>query len=96
MLHEIQRAEVAETALGLLTAGLIVNTSGNVSIRVGDHVVITPSGRDYRSLAPRDIAVVDQRSAQPRRDSPGDWNAEQLAPTGVVRPDHPYAPIDIT
>ena len=59
MLHEIQRAEVAETALGLLTAGLIVNTSGNVSIRVGDHVVITPSGRDYRSLTPRDIAVVD-------------------------------------
>jgi L-fuculose-phosphate aldolase len=59
MLHEEQRAEVAETALGLLTTGLIVNTSGNVSIRMGEHVVITPSGRDYKSLTPRDIAVVD-------------------------------------
>ncbi|RLA30216.1 MAG: class II aldolase/adducin family protein [Gammaproteobacteria bacterium] len=59
MLYEKQRAEVAETALGLLTTGLIVNTSGNVSIRVGEHVVITPSGRDYKSLTPRDIAVVD-------------------------------------
>ena len=59
MLHEEQRAEVAETALGLLTSGLIVNTSGNVSIRMGEHVVITPSGRDYKSLTPRDIAVVD-------------------------------------
>lgn len=59
MLYEKQRAAVAETALGLLTTGLIVNTSGNVSIRVGEHVVITPSGRDYKSLTPRDIAVVD-------------------------------------
>ena len=59
MLHEEQRAEVANTALGLLTSGLIVNTSGNVSVRMGEHVVITPSGRDYRSLTPRDIAVVD-------------------------------------
>jgi L-fuculose-phosphate aldolase len=59
MLHEEQRVEVAETALGLLTTGLIVNTSGNVSIRMGEHVVITPSGRDYKSLTPRDIAVVD-------------------------------------
>ena len=59
MLHEEQRVEVAETALGLLTTGLIVNTSGNVSIRMGEHIVITPSGRDYKSLTPRDIAVVD-------------------------------------
>jgi L-fuculose-phosphate aldolase len=63
MLHEIPRAEVAETALGLLTSGLIVNTSGNVSVRVGEHVVITPSGRDYKSLTPRDIAVIDLKGS---------------------------------
>jgi L-fuculose-phosphate aldolase len=40
---------------------LIVNTSGNVSIRVGEHVVITPSGRDYKSLTPGDIAVVNAK-----------------------------------
>ncbi|MDH3645678.1 MAG: class II aldolase/adducin family protein [Gammaproteobacteria bacterium] len=59
MLYETQRAEVAKTALDLLTTGLVVNTSGNVSTRIGEHVVITPSGRDYKSLRPRDIAVVD-------------------------------------
>ncbi len=59
MLYEAQRAEVAETALGLLTTGLIVGTSGNVSVRVGDHVVITPSGRDYESLTPGDVTIVD-------------------------------------
>jgi L-fuculose-phosphate aldolase len=59
MLYEIHRAEVAKTALELLTTGLIVNTSGNVSVRVGEHVVITPSDRDYKSLVPHDIAVID-------------------------------------
>jgi L-fuculose-phosphate aldolase len=59
MLYETQRAEVAEKALGLLTSGLIVNTSGNVSLRIGEHVAITPSGRDYRTLGAGDIAVVN-------------------------------------
>ena len=59
MMYEAQRVEVANTALSLLTTGLIVGTSGNASIRVGEHVVITPSGRDYESLTPRDIAIVD-------------------------------------
>ncbi len=58
MLYETQRAEVAEKALGLLTSGLIVNTSGNVSLRIGEHVAITPSSLDYRTLGPDDIAVV--------------------------------------
>lgn len=59
MQYEKERSAVAETALGLLTSGLIVNTSGNVSVRIGEHVVITPSGRDYKTLTPADIAVVD-------------------------------------
>jgi L-fuculose-phosphate aldolase len=59
MLYEKQRTEVAEKALGLLTSGLIINTSGNVSLRIGEHVAITPSGRDYRTLNPGDIAVVN-------------------------------------
>ena len=63
MLYETQRAEVAETALGLLTTGLIIGTSGNVSVRVGEHVVITPSGRDYRSLTPHDVAIVNLKGA---------------------------------
>lgn len=59
MLYERQRDEVAEKALALLTSGLIVNTSGNVSLRIGEHVAITPSGCDYRALKAADIAVVN-------------------------------------
>jgi L-fuculose-phosphate aldolase len=59
ILLEQQRKKVAETALALLKTGLVVNTSGNVSIRVDNHVVITPSGRSYESLAANDVLIVD-------------------------------------
>lgn len=59
ILLEKQRLQVAKTALALLQTGLVVNTSGNVSIRVDDHVAITPSGCDYETLAAEDIVVLD-------------------------------------
>ena len=59
ILLEKERLQVAKTALSLLQTGLVVNTSGNVSIRIDDTVVITPSGLSYESLEARDIVVVD-------------------------------------
>ncbi len=59
LMFEEQRLQVAQCALALLETGLVVNTSGNASIRVDDHVVITPSGRPYASLEPRDVVVLD-------------------------------------
>lgn len=59
ILLEEQRLQVARTALALLQTGLVVNTSGNVSMRVDDHVVITPSGCDYEQLGAEDILVLD-------------------------------------
>jgi L-fuculose-phosphate aldolase len=61
LLYEEQRLQVAKTALGLLQTGLVVNTSGNASVRIGDHVVITPSGRPYESLQPGDVVVLDMQ-----------------------------------
>lgn len=57
------RAEVVRTGQGMLERGLVAGTWGNVSIRVpgAAQVAITPSGRDYRSLRPEDVAVVDQQ-----------------------------------
>jgi L-fuculose-phosphate aldolase len=59
ILLEQQRSQVAQTALKLLQTGLVVNTSGNVSIRVDDFVVITPSGCTYEHLKAEDILVLD-------------------------------------
>lgn len=63
ILYEVQRLKVAKTALALLETGLVVNTSGNVSVRVDDHVVITPSGRAYEELTAADILVLDLEGA---------------------------------
>ena len=56
---ESQRLQVAKAALALLQTGLVVNTSGNVSVRIDDNIVITPSGCDYETLKAADIVVLD-------------------------------------
>ena len=51
---------VVEAGKQLVSTGLIARTWGNVSCRVSDtQFVITPSGRDYLSLTPDDIVVVN-------------------------------------
>jgi L-fuculose-phosphate aldolase len=57
--YSAQRQQVAETALSLLETGLVVNTSGNASVRVDDDIIITPSTREYDSLQAEDICVID-------------------------------------
>lgn len=45
-----ERAQVADACRRLSAENLVVGTAGNVSIRVGDLVVISPSGVDYDVL----------------------------------------------
>jgi L-fuculose-phosphate aldolase len=47
------------TARRTVAEGLVVGTSGNFSVRVGDTVLVTPSGVPYDRLAPSDITGVD-------------------------------------
>ncbi|MGH3310920.1 MAG: class II aldolase/adducin family protein [Streptomyces sp.] len=51
--------EVVDTARRTVAAGLVVGTSGNVSARVGDTVLVTPSGVPYDRLGPEDLCAVD-------------------------------------
>lgn len=60
MLEEL-REDVYEALMGLPDNGLVMGTSGNVSGRKGDRVVIKPSGVDYEELAPSNLVVVDTR-----------------------------------
>ncbi|MET9920390.1 class II aldolase/adducin family protein [Streptomyces sp. NPDC006435] len=50
---------VVATARRTAAEGLVVGTSGNVSARVGDTVLVTPSGVPYDRLGPRDAVGVD-------------------------------------
>ncbi|MEU6817665.1 class II aldolase/adducin family protein [Streptomyces sp. NPDC046860] len=51
-------AELVATARRTVADGLVVGTSGNVSARVGDTVLVTPSGVPYDRLTPADITGV--------------------------------------
>jgi L-fuculose-phosphate aldolase len=51
--------ELVDTARRTASEGLVVGTSGNVSVRVGDTVLVTPSGVPYDRLGPGDLCAVD-------------------------------------
>lgn len=72
IVHAELRQQVATTALSLLTTRLVVNTSGNVSIRIGEEIIITPSGKDYDCLTAQDICVITMD---------GDWVDGELLPS---------------
>lgn len=57
MLLAKARDEVVITCRELLSAGLVSGTSGNVSIRVGDLVAVSPTGVDYRALTAEQVGV---------------------------------------
>lgn len=49
---------MCDHARRMVADGLVVGTSGNISVRAGDLVAVTPTGVDYESLVARDIPVV--------------------------------------
>ncbi|MFJ4836536.1 class II aldolase/adducin family protein [Streptomyces sp. NPDC088746] len=55
---------VVATARRTAAEGLVVGTSGNVSARVGDIVLVTPSGVPYDRLGPGDTVGVDLEGRQ--------------------------------
>lgn len=54
-----QRQQVVDACRTLSRSRLVVGTAGNVSVRVGDLVVISPSGVDYETMTARDVGVHD-------------------------------------
>ncbi|HXG26049.1 MAG TPA: class II aldolase/adducin family protein [Candidatus Binatia bacterium] len=52
------RAAIVAAGRRLRAGGLIAGTEGNLSIRVGDALLVTPAGRRKDELAPEDILVV--------------------------------------
>jgi L-fuculose-phosphate aldolase len=57
MLLEREREEIVRVCGDLVAAGLVVGTAGNVSVRAGDLVAVTPSGVDYADLSAEHVGV---------------------------------------
>ncbi|MEV0690186.1 class II aldolase/adducin family protein [Streptomyces sp. NPDC050388] len=55
---------LVEAARRTVSDGLVVGTSGNVSVRVGPTVLVTPSGVPYDRLTPHDVTGVDLTGRQ--------------------------------
>uniref|UniRef100_A0A832I784 L-ribulose-5-phosphate 4-epimerase n=1 Tax=Pseudothermotoga hypogea TaxID=57487 RepID=A0A832I784_9THEM len=58
-MYEEMRKQLHEAHLTLEKYGLVAYTSGNVSVKVNEHVIIKPSGVPYSLLRPEDYVVVD-------------------------------------
>lgn len=59
MKHLERRQQLIATAIELNTSGINQGTSGNVSVRVDEGLLITPSGMACPSLTPEDIVLMD-------------------------------------
>jgi L-fuculose-phosphate aldolase len=58
------RAQLVRYSARLLDDGLAVGSAGNMSVRIGDRVAITPSGISYTEMRPEDICLVGMDGAE--------------------------------
>ncbi len=76
-MYENEKKEILQTAKKLMKCGLIKLTTGNLSVRCGEHVVFTPSGMDYNDCVEEDMVVLDldgnivEGSREPSREKDG-------------------------
>lgn len=54
---EEERCQVVEYCRRMRADGLVVGTSGNISVRAGDLVAVSPTGVDYDALTPESVGV---------------------------------------
>lgn len=73
MQHE--RESIAETCRLMAKRGLVVGSAGNVSVRSGDLVAVTPTGAKLAEMTAEDVSVVD---------SAGNLVDGDLAPTSEL------------
>jgi L-fuculose-phosphate aldolase len=57
---EAAREQLAAACARLASEGLVVGTAGNVSMRVGEHVVVTPTAGVFGAMRAEQMAVVDR------------------------------------
>ena len=56
---DTERHALVDACARLAREGLVIGTAGNVSVRAGDRVVVTPTGCVFDDVSPEDMTVVD-------------------------------------
>lgn len=93
------RESVTELGLELLESGLTKGSGGNVSVRDGDRVAVSPSGIPYEEVTPETVPVVDldgnrlEGELDPSNETPMHTMiyAERDDVGGIVHSHSPYA-----
>jgi len=97
MAHDEMRRRLIETAIAMNGSGISQGTSGNLSVRCTEGMLITPSGMDYAGLEPGDIVLVDQKgNPLGHRQPSSEWRIHQdiytvRADAGAILHAHPTA-----
>ncbi len=99
MEHTSLREAIIGAARALQKNRLGTGTAGNVSARVGQGYLITPTGMDYEALAPADIVSMDMRGKHAEGDlkPSSEWRFHQDIYTqrpdthAIVHTHSPYA-----
>jgi len=84
------RAQLVSYSARLLDDGLAVGSAGNMSVRAGDLVAITPSGISYAEMRPDDVCLValdgaeEQNAEMPSTETPMHLAIYAAATAGAV------------
>jgi L-fuculose-phosphate aldolase len=95
MLLPDERASIVEYCLKMQADDLTVGTSGNLSVRSGDLVAITPSGVNYDELTPETVCVIDldgtvvEGDLEPSSEVPMHTSVYRATDAGAVVHSHP-------
>jgi L-fuculose-phosphate aldolase len=93
---EREREQVAASARRLAALGLTLGTAGNVSMRAGDRILVTPTGAVLEHVRAPEISVVDRDGASLEGPAPTSELAlhlgayDRYGPGAVV---HAHAPV---
>jgi L-ribulose-5-phosphate 4-epimerase len=60
-MYETERQQIIDCGIALDRYRLISLSGGNVSMRIGEHILVTPSGMSYETLEPQDVVVMDPK-----------------------------------
>ncbi len=59
MMYKDVRFVIVRVCEWLVSHDMVAGSAGNVSVRSGDHVIITPTNKRYTTMSPNDLVVVD-------------------------------------
>jgi L-fuculose-phosphate aldolase len=81
---QVAREQLVSYSARLLDDGLAVGSAGNMSVRAGELVAITPSGISYAEMSPDDICLVGMDGAEgpqtpPTQETPSSETPMHLA-----------------